>query len=93
MYLRPFCLVNTSYHNRSNKTSEIELPVLYNCLSTRHQNSTMDEQQGLKRLKTNDNIVILPAEKREVTVLWTRKTTTTKWTLVSNKQTYTHTAT
>ena len=47
----------------------------------------MDEQQGLKRLKTNDNIVILRGEKREVTVLWTRKTTTTKWTLVSNKQT------
>lgn len=50
----------------------------------------MDEQQALDRLKTNDNIVILPTEKRRVTVLWTGKITTTKWTLVINKQTYTH---
>ena len=50
----------------------------------------MDEQQTLDRLKTNDNIVILPTEKRRVTVLWTGKITTTKWTLVINKQTYTH---
>ena len=42
-------------------------------------NLTNDERQALKRLKTDKDIVILPADKGRVTVVnWTGQTTTTK---------------
>ena len=43
-------------------------------------NLTKDEQRALKRLKNDDNIVILPADKGRRLLLWTRLTTLTKWT-------------
>ena len=37
-------------------------------------NLTKDERQALKRMKTDEDNVILPPEKGRVTVLWTRRT-------------------
>ena len=50
---------------------------------------TKDEQQALKRLKTDNNIVILPAEKGRVTVAMDKTDYFDKLdALVNDKQTY-----
>ena len=50
---------------------------------------TKDERQALKRLKTDENIVILPADKRRVTVVMDKTDYYDKMdTLVNDKQTY-----
>ena len=52
-------------------------------------NLTKDERQPLKRLKTNENIVILPADKGRVTVVMDKTDYYDKMdTLVNDKQTY-----
>ena len=52
-------------------------------------NLTKDERQGLKRLKTDENIVILPADKGRVTVVVDKTDYYDKMdTLVNDKQTY-----
>ena len=52
-------------------------------------NLTKDEQQALKRLKNDDNIVILPADKGRVTVVMDKTDYFDKMdALVSDKQTY-----
>ena len=53
------------------------------------KNSRKDEQQALKRLKNDDNIVILPADKGRVTVVMDKTDYFDKMVaLVSDKQTY-----
>ena len=50
---------------------------------------TKDERQALKRLKTDENIVILPADKGRVTVVMDKTDYYDKMdTLVNDKQTY-----
>ena len=50
---------------------------------------TTDEQRALKRLKTDQNIVILPANKGRVTVVMDKTDYNDKMdSLVSDKQTY-----
>ena len=52
-------------------------------------NLTKDEQQALKRLKNDDNIVMLPADKGHVTVVMDKTDYFDKMdALVSEKQTY-----
>ena len=52
-------------------------------------NLTKDERQALKRLKTDENIVILPADKGRVTVVMDKTDYYDKMdTLVNDKQTY-----
>ena len=52
-------------------------------------NLTKDEQQALKRLKNDDNVVILPADKGRVTVVMDKTDYFDKMdALVSDKQTY-----
>ena len=52
-------------------------------------NLTKDEQQALKRLKNDDNIVILPADKGRVTVVMNKNDYFDKMdALVCDKQTY-----
>ena len=52
-------------------------------------NLTKDKQQALKRLKNNNNIVILPADKGRVTVVMYKTDYFDKMdALVNNKQTY-----
>ncbi|XP_078355921.1 uncharacterized protein LOC144640707, partial [Oculina patagonica] len=54
-----------------------------------NSNLTKDEQQALKRLKTDDNIVILPADKGRVTVVMDKTDYYHKMdALVNDKQTY-----
>ena len=56
--LRPFCLVlNTSYHDQNRSRTNIRSRV------------TSTLQFAIKRLKTDENIVILPSEKRRVSVV------------------------
>ena len=52
-------------------------------------NLTKDERQALKRLKTDEDIVILPADKGQVTVVIDKTDTMTKWThlLTTNRPT------
>ena len=50
---------------------------------------TPDEQKALKRLKTDKNIVILPADKERVTVVMDKTDYNEKMdSLVNDKQTY-----
>ena len=57
--------------------------------STPDNNLTKDEQQALKRLKNDDNIVILPADKGRVTVVMDKTDSFDKMdALVSDRQTY-----
>ena len=52
-------------------------------------NLTKDEQQALKRLKNDDNIVVLPADKGRVTVVMDKTDYFYKMdALVCDKQTY-----
>ena len=51
-------------------------------------NLTKDERQALKRLKTDENIVILPADKGRVTVVMDKTDYDKMGTLVNDKQTY-----
>ena len=52
-------------------------------------NLTKGEKQALKRLKNNENIVILPADKGRVTVVMDKKDYHDKMNeLVNDKQTY-----
>ena len=54
-----------------------------------NSNLTPDEQKALKRLKTYDNIVILPADKGRVTVVMDKTDYNDKMdSLVNDKQTY-----
>ena len=69
--LRPFCLVNTSYQNRLRITSEVKWPLLYN--QPLYRTATWN-----LKLKTDENIVILPPERYGWLLLWIRQTTTTK---------------
>ena len=57
--------------------------------SLRDSNLTKDERQALKRLKTDENIVILPADKGRVTVVMDKTDYYDKMdALVNDKQTY-----
>ena len=54
-----------------------------------NSNLTPDEQKALKRLKTDENIVILPADKGRVTVVMDKTDYNDKMdSLVNDKQTY-----
>ena len=58
-------------------------------VSLPNSNLTPDEQKALKRLKTYDNIVILPADKGRVTVVMDKTDYNDKMdSLVNDKQTY-----
>ena len=54
---------STKDNIRSRGTSTLQSASLSN------SNFTPDEQKALKRLKTDENIVILPEDKRQVTVV------------------------
>ena len=87
--LRPFCLANTSYQNRPRITSESRVTSILQSPSLPNSNLTADEQKTLKRLKTDENIVILPADKGRVTVVMDKTDYNDKMdSLVNDKQTY-----
>ena len=57
-------------------------------VSLTDSNLTKDERQALKRLKTDENIIILPADKGRVTVMEKSDYYDKMDTLVNDKQTY-----
>ena len=65
LVLKRLYLGNESYRSLLRITSEVELLPLYNHGS----NLTKDEQHALKRLKNNEDIVILPADGGRITVV------------------------
>ena len=74
---------STKDNIRSRVTSNLQSASLPN------SNFTPDEQKALKRLKTDENIVILPADKRRVTVVIDKTNYNDKMdSLVNDKQTY-----
>ena len=73
------------YDNRLNNSNDevFSINTVCNC------NLTKDEQQALKRLKNDKNIVILPADKGRVTVVMDKTDYYDKMdALVNDKQTY-----
>ena len=74
---------STKDNIRSRVTSTLQSASLPN------SNLTTDEQRALKRLKTDQNIVILPADKGRVTVVMDKTNYNDKMdSLVNDKQTY-----
>ena len=74
---------STKDNIRSRVTSTLQSASLPN------SNLTPDEQKALKRLKTDENIVILPADKGRVTVVMDKTDYNDKMdSLVNDKQTY-----
>ena len=74
---------STKDNIRSRVTSTLQSASLPN------SNLTTDEQRALKRLKTDQNIVILPADKGRVTVVMDKTSYNDKMdSLVNDKQTY-----
>ena len=74
---------STKDNIRSKVTSTLQSASLTN------SNLTPDEQKALKRLKTDENIVILPADKGRVTVVMDKTDYNDKMdSLVNDKQTY-----
>ena len=74
---------STKDNIRSRVTSILQSASLPN------SNLTPDEQKALKRLKTDENIVILPADKGRVTVVMDKTDYNDKMdSLVNDKQTY-----
>ena len=69
--LRRFCLANDSDLSESAKDNiRSRIASTVQSASIPHNNLTKDQQQALKRLKNDDNIiVILPADKGRVTVV------------------------
>jgi len=63
------CLDNETYQNLPRITPEAELLPRYN-QPLPDNNLTKDEQCALKQLKNDENIVILPADKGRVTVVF-----------------------
>ena len=85
--LRRFYLVNETYQSLPRITSEAELQL--QSASIPDNNLTKDEQQALKRLKNDNNIVILPADKGRVIVVMDKTDYFDKMdALVNDKQTY-----
>ena len=74
---------STKDNIRSRVTSTLQSASLPN------SNLTPDELKALKRLKTDENIVILPADKGRVTVVMDKTDYNNKMnSLVNDKQTY-----
>ena len=74
---------STKDNIRSRVTSTLQ------SVSLPNSNFTPDEQKPLKRLKTDENLVILPADKRRVTVVKDKTDYNDKMdSLVNDKQTY-----
>ena len=62
------------------------LTVISQSVSLPSSNLTPDEQKALKELKTDENIVMLPADKGRVTVVMDRTDCNDKMDLLVNQQ-------
>ena len=75
--------------NGTDKRLKLQLLSTLQSASLPNSNLTTDEQRALKRLKTDQNIVILPADKGRVTVVMDKTDYNNKMdSLVTDKQTY-----
>ena len=88
--LRLLCLVIEIYHAEPAKDNiRSRIASTIQSASITDSNLTKDERQALKRLKTDEDIVILPADKGRVTVVMDKTDYYDKMdTLVNDKQTY-----
>ena len=87
--LRPFCLGNTSYVETTKDNIRSRVTSTLQSASSPNSNLTRDEQKALKRLKTDENIVTLPADKGRVTVVMEKTDYNDKMdSLVNDKQTH-----
>ena len=81
--------VLTRQHELSESTKDNRVTSTLQSASLPNSNSTPDKQKALKRLKTDENIVILPADKGRVTVVMDKTDYNDKMdSLVNDKQTY-----
>ena len=81
--------VLTRQHELSESTKDNRVTSTLQSASLPNSNLTPDEQKALKRLKTDENIVILPADKGRVTVVMDKTDYNDKMdSLVNDKQTY-----
>ena len=89
--LRRFCPVRGSFQNQPKCKDNIRtrMASTIQWASLPDSNLTKDERQALKRLKTDENIVILPDDKGRVTVVMDKTDYYDKMdALVNDKQTY-----
>ena len=87
---RRFCLVKENYlHEPTKDNIRSRIASTIQSASLTDNNLSKDERQALKRLKNDDDIVILPADKGRVTVVMDKTDYRDKMDeLVNDKQTY-----